>query len=646
MRKSAPKYFFQGSNCVTWASAVGPPTRWMCPRCGTGYDEGLASLDGKPVCVRCLFAVARQSAGELETERLAELETVAGAAPSATPEDWPEFPNYEILGVIGRGGMGVVYKARQKGLDRTVALKVLREGAADEEGLRRFLNEARAAARLQHPHIVSIHEVSDRGGRPFFSMDYVEGRTLGDWFKDPARAPREVADALRKAALAVHHAHESGVVHRDLKPGNILVDRNGDPKVTDFGIAKDITADAAITREGAAIGTPWYMAPEQALGANAEVGPRSDVYALGAILYEALARRPPFASDSPTQSLRQAVLAEPAPPRRINPAASPELEAICLRALQKEPARRYPSAAAFAEDLARFLRDQPVAARHPRPWAAIAAGVAALLAVVLFLAGRRPAPEASLAERLGARLRAEPDERKRTAAALLELGAEGIPVWRRLLSDADPEVRWRAAEALGDLKVHDAVPDLVRALEDPDVDVGRRALEALADLEALEAVRDVVELLRHPRAGVRGRAGRLLEKLKARAAAPLLSGLLKDEEPRVRESAAATLGRIGARDAVADLVGLLDDEHTDVRQAAISALVALDARETAPRLGQLLKDENAAIRESAASSLGKLGARAAIPELVRLRREDPSSGVQSAADQALESLGVPEAERK
>jgi serine/threonine protein kinase len=224
------------------------PIREACPRCGTPSAEAVVSPSGEEVCLGCLLSLTRRTAAELETARLAEMDTVLTGAAPEPPGAQPSFPNYEILGLLGKGGMGVVYKARQKGLDRIVALKVLRPGVDDdEEGIKRFLNEARSAARLQHPNIVSIHEVSGGEGRLFFSMEFVDGRSLAEWLGEPGRTFPEIARLLRKVALAVQAAHEMGVVHRDLKPSNILVDRSGEPKVTDFGIAKDITADARIT---------------------------------------------------------------------------------------------------------------------------------------------------------------------------------------------------------------------------------------------------------------------------------------------------------------------------------------------------------------------------------------------------------------
>lgn len=611
-----------------------------CPRCGTGLSEGLTAPTGETVCVPCLFSVARPSADDAG---LAAQDTVR----SAQGDVLPSFPNYEVVGIVGSGGMGVVYKALQKGLDRLVALKVLRPSVADRpEAVRRLLAEARAAARLQHPHIVPIHEVSDADGRPFFSMDFIEGRPLSDRLREGPRPFRETAESLRKVALAVHHAHGQGVIHRDLKPGNILIDRNGEPRVTDFGIAKDVHADSRITDTGMTVGTPCYMAPEQARGDDRRIGPATDVHALGAVLYECLAGRPPFAGRTAAETVQQVLADEPIPPRRLAPAAPRALEAVALRALRKDPEDRYPTALAFAEDLERFLQGLPPrAARDGRRAWAVAAGAAAVAlalgTILLLRAGPGGAEPASPAEQLAERIRKDPGDRRKSAAALLELGAEGVAQWRRLLGDGDPEVRWRAAEALGDLRAREALPDLLRALEDLDADVGRRAAEALADLGAREAAAVCLALLESPDAAARRRASRLLGKLRAREAIPALAKLLEREEADIRESAAETLGRLGAVEAVAPLLRRLQDEDSDVRQAALGALVELGRPEAVAPIRELLKDGDAAIREYAALALGKLGAGEAVPELRLLRDDDPSPGVRAAAAEALELLRDP-----
>lgn len=276
----------------------------------------------------------------------------------------PVVPGYELLGELGRGGMGVVYEARRVGTDERVAVKVIRDAAlASENDRRRFRIEAEATARLDHPNVVRIFEVGEHAGRPFLVMELVNGGTLAGLLTQPMGVTA-AAELIRTVAHAVAHAHERGVVHRDLKPGNILLANSpAEPKVADFGLAKRLDTDStAWTRDGAVLGTPCYMAPEQAAGRVREVGPHSDVYALGAILYEALTGHPPHLSDSWTQTLFRVQHDDPTPPARIRPDIPLDLEVVCLKCLEKDPARRYPTAAELASDLDRFLGGAKVAA--------------------------------------------------------------------------------------------------------------------------------------------------------------------------------------------------------------------------------------------------------------------------------------------
>jgi hypothetical protein len=273
--------------------------------------------------------------------------------------------DYEIKGELGRGGMGVVYRARQATLNRVVALKML-TGHYGADELTRFLAEAETAAGLHHTNIIQIYEVGETEGAPFYSMEYVESGSLADRLKSGPIEARETAQLLISVARALHFAHRNGVVHRDMKPANILLDPEGVPKVADFGIAKRLTANAALTRSGAVIGTPTYMAPEQASGTSREVGATADVYSLGAILYEMLSGRPPFLPDDSETALTVRVITEDAvSPAFYRPGVARDLETICLKCLEKNPRDRYESAAAFAEDLRRYLDDESVMARPP-----------------------------------------------------------------------------------------------------------------------------------------------------------------------------------------------------------------------------------------------------------------------------------------
>ena len=274
------------------------------------------------------------------------------------------FGNYELLEPLGKGGMGVVFKARQLGLNRIVALKRIRsaEFAGDDE-IQRFHAEAEAAAALDHSGIVPIYEVGQVGGEPYFSMGYVAGESLQDRLAAGPLAPRVAAEIVQQVADAVEYAHQRGIIHRDLKPGNILLDVDGKPRVTDFGLAKHTADDSGLTMTGQILGTPAYMPPEQARSQHDQVGPRSDVYSLGAVLYALLTGRPPFQAASRDEIIRQLLHDEPLPPRKLNPSIPADLETIALKCLEKEPARRYSSAQELAADLGRFLHHEPVSAR-------------------------------------------------------------------------------------------------------------------------------------------------------------------------------------------------------------------------------------------------------------------------------------------
>ena len=299
-------------------------------------------------------------------------------------------PGYEVLGELGRGGMGVVYKARQLRLNRLVALKMIRAGAqAGSEDLRRFRIEAEAVACLQHPNIVQIYEIGEEDGLPFFSLEFVDGGSLLQHLdKDTGLPARQAAVLVETLARAMHYAHSRGIVHRDLKPANILLASGGrkppdsaaepggshpplsqcTPKITDFGLAKHLEKDTTQTREGSILGTPSYMAPEQAEGRNKDIGPATDIYSLGAILYDLLASRPPFRGETVMDTLQLVINAEPLPPTQLQPGLARDLETICLKCLQKDTKKRYLTAEALADDLRRFLDGEPILARATPTW--------------------------------------------------------------------------------------------------------------------------------------------------------------------------------------------------------------------------------------------------------------------------------------
>jgi serine/threonine protein kinase len=343
--------------------------------------------------------------------------------PAANPE-WPSVPGYEILGELGRGGMGVVYQARQLGLERIVALKMIRTGArAESKDLARFRAEAAVIARLQHPNIVRIHDVGEVEGRPYFVLEFVPGGSLDQYLQGRPQPVRAAARMIETLARAVHAAHVAGVVHRDLKPANILMggewqvpgdEQKNDarhtpltavPRITDFGLAKYVGGDGeepdlrGPTVTGEILGTPNYMAPEQAMVPRQPVGPPADVYALGAILYEQLTGRPPFTGETPLATVLQVLHNEPVSVTSLQPGVPRDLETICLKCLEKEPRKRYASALELAEDVQRFLRDEPIRARtispveklwrwmrrHPVPAGLLAAGLLAPVVALIAL---------------------------------------------------------------------------------------------------------------------------------------------------------------------------------------------------------------------------------------------------------------------
>jgi serine/threonine protein kinase len=271
--------------------------------------------------------------------------------------------DYEVLTELGRGGMGVVYKAVQRSLNRTLAVKMLLPNAVAGTGdLQRFRTEVEATACLQHPNIVRVYEVGEADGRPYYSMDYIDGPSLSQRLTDGPLPGKDAARYLVAVAQAMQHAHDHGILHRDLKPSNILLDGSDRPHVTDFGLAKRLGVNSGQTATGQVLGTPSYMSPEQASGSK-ELSPAADIYGLGAVLYALMTGRPPFRAETSLETVRQVVELEPAPPRLLNPNIDRDLETICLKCLNKAPGQRYGSAREFAADLERYLAGEPINAR-------------------------------------------------------------------------------------------------------------------------------------------------------------------------------------------------------------------------------------------------------------------------------------------
>src|SRR5437867_5990330 len=276
-----------------------------------------------------------------------------------------DFGDYELLEEIGRGGQGVVYRARQKSLNRIVALKVIGLAHwATEAHVKRFRMEAEAAAHLDDPRIVPIYEIGERDGACYFSMKLIEGGQLDKIIGSELMQFRKAAELMAKLAHTLHHAHQNGVLHRDVKPGNILLDTKGEPHLTDFGLARLVETESTVTRTLEVLGTPSYMAPEQAAGNNAQLTSATDVYGLGAVFYQLLIGHPPFAGGTTYETVRMVLETQPRPPRLWNPKVDRDLATILLKCLEKQPSKRYASAEALAEDIERFLRDEPIRSRR------------------------------------------------------------------------------------------------------------------------------------------------------------------------------------------------------------------------------------------------------------------------------------------
>jgi serine/threonine-protein kinase len=351
------------------------------------------------LCTACLF----ETGLDFIAHEIDEPPNAGKARPPGAPKmksgsttAFADFGDYELLEVIGRGGQGVVYRARQKSLNRTVALKVIGLGHwATDAHLKRFRREAEAAASLDHSGIVPIYEVGERDGSCYFSMKLVEGGQLDAVVKHEPMPIRRAVELIAKVARTVHYAHEHGILHRDIKPGNILLDAKGEPHLTDFGLARLIETESTVTRTMEVLGTPSYMAPEQAVGDNTRVTSVTDVYGLGAVLYQLLTGHPPFAAGTAFETVRLVLDTEPRQPRLWNPKIDRDLATICLKCLEKDPQRRYPSALTLAEDLERWLKHEPIRAKrsgifmHGRKWlwrnpitAVLIASLVALVAAV------------------------------------------------------------------------------------------------------------------------------------------------------------------------------------------------------------------------------------------------------------------------
>ena len=334
----------------------------ICPKCL--LKSGLANSAADGVVHTAPLVKLVHS---LDATKIAPLQQESNGAAPKIGTKIKYFGDYELLDEIGRGGMGIVYRARQVRLDRTVALKMILTGQlAGDVDVQRFHTEAEAAAQLNHPGIVPIYEVGEHEGHHYFSMGFIEGESLAARLNEGPLPPREAAEITKKIARAIAYAHQKKVIHRDLKPANILVDTEGEPKVTDFGVAKNFETDSGLTVTGQVLGTPGYMPPEQAAGEMDKIGPAADIYSLGAVLYALLTGRPPFQSANAVDALVAVMEQEPVAPRHLNPKIPRDLETICLVCLDKDPGKRFNTADELAEEIERFLAGDRIRSRRKR----------------------------------------------------------------------------------------------------------------------------------------------------------------------------------------------------------------------------------------------------------------------------------------
>src|SRR5438552_8679696 len=367
----------------------------VCQRCGAKISSDAT----REVCPACLLESGlglfndESVAAATDVDRDGRVQALDRKKATPPTRMLADFGDYELLEQIGRGGQGVVFRARQKSLNRIVALKIIGLGQwATEAHLKRFRLEAEAAARLEHPGIVPIHEVGERDGQCYFSMKFIEGGQLDDVVRRTPISTRQAAELIAKVARTVHYAHEHGILHRDIKPGNILLDANGEPHLTDFGLARLVEHGSTVTGSQEIMGTPSYMAPEQAIGNNAAVSSSTDIYGLGAVLYELLTGRPPFAGGTTYETIRLLLDSEPRQPRSWNRKVDRDLSAVCLKCLEKNPRYRYSSALELAEDLERWLWHEPIRAKrsgfftHVRKWVQRNPTIDALITLSVLLA--------------------------------------------------------------------------------------------------------------------------------------------------------------------------------------------------------------------------------------------------------------------
>ena len=544
------------------------------PRLQQLLDELLDSpCTPEEVCGSCpeLLPVVRERWQQLRQIR-AEIDALfpdpppPGATIPAFPPDCtalPHIPGYQVESVLGHGGMGVVFRARHLRLDRVVALKMALAGAyAGPPERERFQREAEAVAKLRHPNVVQIHDIGDADGRPYFTMEFVEGGSLAEKVAGTPQPARQAAALLAILAGAVQAAHQGGIVHRDLKPANVLLTADGTPKISDFGLARRLDGEAGITRTGTVVGTPSYVAPEQAQGKTDAVGPAADIYALGTILYELLTGRPPFRAETVMETVLQVIHQEPVPPSRHNAKVPRDLETICLKCLHKEPRLRYATAAALAEELERFLRGEAIAARPERRLERLARRVrrrpalsAALLAGTLFAIALGSAGLWLISERTVSERRREAEQ------AAIEQAAEED--WREMVRSLKKSSWTEASAALERARG--------RLGDHGSADLHRRLKQGANDLKLAERL-ETIRL---------DRASRLGEKLAfTRSDQDYEAAFLGAGLGSPRNAAEIVVERIAASNIPKALVAALDDWAsctTDARRRGWLLSVAREA---------------------------------------------------------------------
>ncbi len=532
----------------TTTSAAGPSDH---PKPGR-HDDGEALLDLLELWeerYRAGETATPESLGVTEPKQIEALRALiarqtrlyarlqCAGAPTETAavgdEPLPSFPNHETLEKIGQGGMGVVYKSRDQKLGRVVAIKTIAEGQnATPDQRERFRAEAQAVARLRHPNIIAIHAVGEHENRPYLSLEFAERGSLSQKMAKGPTSTREAAELIEKLARAMLVAHEAGIVHRDLKPSNVLLTAEGVPKVSDFGLAKLLDADSARTLSGQVLGSPSYMAPEQAEGHAKQVGPAADIYALGAILYQALTGKPPFLGESQLETLKLVTTAEVVPPRRLRPEVPRDLETICLKCLQKEPTKRYTNAGALAEDLRRFLDGHAILARRAsrpelvvlwckrNPWVAfsfvalcVGTALTSWLAIQATVAGRAASAAEAATGKERDRAELSRDRAFRAVQAIVltdndQMGTEEALPYRQMLLEVGLDLsREIQQESAGDARAEEVLADALimqtkilaaKGEWAPADEVGRRAVAMFEELVAHDQAIDHKNAVDHP----------------------------------------------------------------------------------------------------------------------------------------------------